>query len=182
RRGAVEVPSGFLSQYYLAERFSPPANLVSEDFSDRHLLEGWLTERRGSKVRIHVPQRGDKVALVDLARKNARNSFDIDRTKEERTESLICSLGERLELPHAPRRIECFDISNLQGSLAVGAMVRFEDGVAVKDRYRKYKIQTVVGADDFRSMREVLERRLRRGIEDQDLPDLILIDGGKGQL
>ena len=97
-------------------------------------------------------------------------------------ETLLESLEKHLELPGAPRRIECYDISNFQGSLAVGSMVSFEDGKPVRDRYRKYRIQTVVGADDFRCMKEVLKRRLERGIKDGDLPDLVLVDGGKGQL
>src|SRR5262245_23849298 len=97
-------------------------------------------------------------------------------------EALAASLQQKLKLSRPPRRIECFDISTFQGTLTVGAMVSFEDGRPVKDRYRRFKVQTVTGTDDFQSMREVLGRRLRKGIEDNDLPDLLLIDGGKGQL
>ncbi len=117
-----------------------------------------------------------------LASRNAHNSFRIELDEQERMEALLGSLKKHLELPVSPRKIECYDISNFQGSLAVGSMVSFEDGKPARDRYRKYRIQTVVGADDFRCMKEVLERRLERGLKDGDLPDLLLVDGGKGQL
>jgi excinuclease ABC subunit C len=177
-----EVLASFLSQYYLAERYIPLEVLLSEDFPDRALLEEWLGERRGKKVSLDVPQRGEKARLVELAARNCRNMFLVTRTEEERREALTASLQAKLGLVKAPRRIECFDISSFQGSLAVGAAVRFEDGLPVKSRYRKFRIQTVVGADDFRCLEEVLGRRLSRGIEEGDLPDLIVVDGGKGQL
>jgi excinuclease ABC subunit C len=177
-----EVMASFLCQYYLSERYVPREILCDTDFPDRPLVEEWLRTRRGARVTIEVPERGDKARIVELARKNAVNSFALRRTEEERIEAIIASLGQKLGMSRPPRRIECFDISNFQGSLTVGSLVHFEDGRPVKDRYRKYRIQTVVGADDFRSMREVLERRARSGIEANDLPDLILVDGGKGQL
>ena len=177
-----EVLASFLTQYYIVERYVPPEILCDRDFPDRSLLEEWLRDRRKLRVEICVPERGDKAKLVEMARRNAQSSFAVERTKEERWESLLGSLKDRLGTMSPPRRIECYDISNFQGSLAVGAMVTFEDGVPVKDRYRKFRIQTVVGADDFRCLREVLERRLRKGKDDADLPDLLLIDGGKGQL
>ena len=178
----AKVLSSFLTQYYLADRYIPPEVLCDSDFRDRELLESWLSERRGTRARISLPQRGDKAAIMRLASRNARNSFRIELDEQERMESLLDSLKKHLELAVAPRRIECYDISNFQGSLAVGSMVSFEDGKPVRDRYRKYRIQTVVGADDFRCMKEVLERRLERGLKDGDLPDLVLVDGGKGQL
>ena len=177
-----EVLASFLSQYYLAERFIPPEVLLSEDFPDHVLVEEWLSERKGERVRLHVPQRGDKAKVVELARKNCLNAFEVTRNQEEKLQSLLESLAEKLEVARLPRRIECYDISNFQGSLAVGSLVRFEDGKPLKNRYRKFRIQTVVGADDFRCMHEVLDRRLRRGIDNGDLPDLIIVDGGKGQL
>lgn len=177
-----EVLSSFLTQYYIAGRYIPPEVLCDCDFSDRGLLESWLSDRRGTKVRIALPRRGDKAAIMRLANRNAHNSFHIERDEQERTEVLLESLKKHLEMPILPRKIECYDISNLHGSLAVGSMVSFEDGKAVRDRYRKYRIQTVVGADDYRCMKEVLSRRLKRGIKDSDLPDLVLVDGGKGQL
>jgi excinuclease ABC subunit C len=177
-----EVMASFLSQYYLTERYVPPEILCDLDFPDRPLLEEWLREKRRTRVEILVPERGDKAKLVELARKNALNSFQVSQTQEEQIEGILSSLQSILGLPRPPRRIECFDISNFHGDLAVGALVYFEDGQPVKDRYRKFRIQTVLGADDFRSMREVLERRLRKGLEENDLPDLIVVDGGKGQL
>ena len=177
-----EVLASFLSQYYIVERYVPSDILCDNDFPDRPLLEKWLTEKRGKRATLSVPQRGDKKRLVELALSNARNSFQVTRTWDEQLEGLLTALQTQLGMSHAPRRIECFDISNFQGSLAVGSMVYFEDGHPGKDRYRKYRIQTVVGADDFRCMEEVLRRRLHKGKEENDLPDLILIDGGKGQL
>ncbi len=177
-----EIIASFMAQYYLVERYIPQEILCDIDFPERTLLAEWLREKRGVRVKIHVPERGNKAQLLNLARKNALSSFSVERTREEQIEGLLASLQSKLEMARPPRRIECFDISNFQGSLAVGAQVSFEDGRPVKDRYRKYRIQTVVGADDFRCLREVLSRRLRRGIEANDLPDLVLVDGGKGQL
>lgn len=177
-----EVLASFLTQYYLVERYIPLEVACAMDFPDRPLLEEWLREKRGARVEITVPERGDKARLVDLARKNALNSFAVQRTKEEEIEGLLASLGAKLQLERTPRRIECFDISNLQGALAVGAMVVFDEGRPARNLYRKYRIQTVVGADDFLCMKEVLARRLKSGAEEEVLPDLIMVDGGKGQL
>jgi excinuclease ABC subunit C len=177
-----EILGSFLAQFYLTERHLPAEVLSELDFPDRPVLEASLRARRGRAVSILVPQRGEKLRLVEMAHANAENAFQMERTRAQQVELLLGSLRERLSLPRPPRSIECFDISNFQGSLAVGAMVRFEEGSPVKDRYRKFRIQTVVGADDFRMMREVLGRRLRRGIDESDLPDLIMVDGGKGQL
>jgi excinuclease ABC subunit C len=177
-----EVMASFLSQYYLAERYIPEEVICDTDFPDRPLLEEWLRAKRGVRVTIAVPERGDKARLVELARKNAVSSFALSRTEEERIEGILASLQSKLGMSRPPRRIECFDISNFQGSLTVGSLVHFEDGRPVKDRYRKYRIRTVPGSDDLRSMREMLERRLGKGGEANDLPDLIVVDGGKGQL
>ena len=177
-----EVMASFLSQYYLTERYIPREILCDIDFPEKSMLEEWLGEKRGSRVEITVPERGDKARLVELAQKNAVSSFVVTRSEEDQVRRILGSLQAKLGLPCAPRRIECFDISNFHGDLAVGALVYFEELKPVKDRYRKYRIQTVVGADDFRCLREVLERRLRRGIEASDLPDLIMVDGGRGQL
>jgi excinuclease ABC subunit C len=176
------VLTSFLTQCFLADRYVPPEILVDVEFDERPILEEWLTQKRGSKVRLYSPKRGDKTALVELARKNARNAFLIDRDQDEQLETLLASLQKHLKMDRPPRTIECYDISNFQGSLAVGSMVTFEDGKPAKGRYRKFRIQTVVGADDFRCMAEVLERRLRRDSKNADLPDLIIVDGGKGQL
>ena len=119
---------------------------------------------------------------MELARKNAFNAFAVSRTREEQMEGLLLSLKHQLGLPVTPRRIECFDVSTFQGALTVGSLVYFEEGKPLKDRYRKYRIRTVSGTDDFASLREVLSRRIAKGLEAQDLPDLIMVDGGKGQL
>lgn len=177
-----EVAASFLSQYYLVERYIPPEILCDVDFPERPLLEEWLRSRRGARVDLLVPGRGEKARLIEFARKNALNSFAVARSEEARLEGISISLQQKLDLSAPPRSIECCDISNFQGDLAVGALVRFEDGLPVKDRYRKYRVQTVVGADDFRCIEEVLGRRLRKGVESRDLPDLLVVDGGKGQL
>ncbi len=177
-----DVIASFLTQYYTAERYIPPEILCDRDFDDRETLESWLRERKGRKTSILVPQRGEKRRLVEMAEKNCRNAFALARSDAERLEGLLESLRVKLDLARVPRRIECYDISNFQGSLAVGSMVCFEDGRAAKDRYRKFRIQTVVGANDFECMREVLGRRFRGGAESGELPDLVVIDGGKGQL
>lgn len=177
-----EVLASFLAQYYLTEKYVPPEILCEYAFDDRPLLESWLREKKGSQVRVVVPQRGRLLRLIEMAKKNCYNAFSVSRTNEEKLRSLLSSLQDKLSMSKEPRRIECFDISNFQGSLAVGSMVSFEDGNPVKDRYRKFRIQTVVGADDFRSMEEVLGRRFQNSAESSDLPDLIIVDGGKGQL
>ncbi len=177
-----EVIASFLSQYYLADRYVPPEILCNLEFTDRPLLESWLRDKRGVRVEVKVPQRGDRLRLIEMAQKNCYNSFAVSRSDGEKVRSFLASLQKHLGMDRVPRRIECYDISNFQGSLAVGSMVRFEDGQPVKDRYRKYRIQTVVGANDYDCLREVLERRFRGGDRDLDLPDLVVIDGGKGQL
>jgi excinuclease ABC subunit C len=177
-----EVFGSFLAQLYLADRYVPREIICELDFPDRPMLAASLAARRGRPVAIIVPRRGEKLRLVEMARSNAENAFHLEQSREESVRILLESLGERLGLARPPRSIECFDISNFQGSLAVGAMVRFEEGKPAKDRYRKFRIQTVVGADDFRMMREVLSRRLSRGLAEGDLPDLMMVDGGKGQL
>lgn len=177
-----EVTASFLAQYYLAERYIPPEILCNLEFSDRPLLESWLREKKGVRVEVKVPRRGDRLRLIEMAQKNCYNSFAVSRTDEEKVRGLLASLQRQLGMDREPRRIECYDISNFQGSLAVGSMVRFEDGQPVKGRYRKYRIQTVVGANDFDCMREILERRFLGGDRQLDLPDLVVIDGGKGQL
>lgn len=185
-RSSLETPeimASFLAQYYMEERYVPRRILCDCDFPERGILKEWLRERRGAAVDLLVPERGEKKRLILMARENARNAFDLARSGTEKRLASLEGLQRALDLVEPPRRIECYDISNFQGSLAVGAMVVFEDGLAEKNSYRKFRIKTVEGADDFRMMREVLQRRFERGIDDpQSLPDLVLIDGGKGQL
>jgi excinuclease ABC subunit C len=179
------VVSSALQQYYAQGRYVPREILVPEEVPDRELLEAWLSTRRGSAVRIRVPQRGEKVRLLELVISNARLAFDLEwKHPRRQSQEILRALRDLLDLEMEPRRIECFDISNIQGSDIVASMVAFVDGAPKKSDYRKFRIKDVVGApDDFASMREVVGRRYRRLLEEgKDLPDLVLIDGGKGQL
>jgi len=174
-----------LKQYYVDAPFIPVEIHVPVDFEDRDLLEQWLSERRGRKVEIHTPQRGAKRELMDLVQRNARLSF-LQRFRAEMLSPSAISkeVEEALDLEKPPRRIECFDISNLQGSDIVASMVVWEDGRMKKSDYRRFIIRSVSGLpDDFQSMREVVTRRYKRIQEEgHAMPDLVLIDGGIGQL
>ncbi|HEU0105324.1 MAG TPA: excinuclease ABC subunit UvrC [Vicinamibacteria bacterium] len=186
----VPEPERFLSsaiqQYYAdGQRYVPRELLVPVEIPDRGLLEEWLSGRRGSQVRIRVPQRGEKVRLLELVLRNARLAFDLEwRHPRTQSQEILRGLQDLLQLEVEPRRIECFDISNIQGSDVVASMVVFEDGQARKSDYRKFRVRGIGdGPDDFASMREVVGRRYRRLLEEgKELPDLVLIDGGKGQL
>ena len=186
----VAEPERFLSsaiqQYYAdAQRYVPREVLVPVEIPDRGLLEEWLSARRGTQVRIRIPQRGEKVRLLEMVVRNARLAFDLEwRHPRTQSEEILRGLQDLLQLEVEPRRIECFDISNIQGSDVVASMVVFEDGLSKKSDYRKFRIKGLGGTpDDFASMREVVGRRYRRLLEEgKELPDLVLIDGGKGQL
>jgi excinuclease ABC subunit C len=186
----VAEPERFLSsaiqQYYAdGQRYVPRELLVPVEIPDRALLEEWLSGRRGSQVRIRVPQRGEKVRLLELVLRNARLAFDLEwRHPRTQSQEILRGLQDLLQLEVEPRRIECFDISNIQGSDVVASMVVFEDGQARKSDYRKFRVRGIGDVpDDFASMREVVGRRYRRLLEEgKELPDLVLIDGGKGQL
>ncbi len=174
-----------VARFYEGERYVPREVLVPEAFEGMESLAAWLTMRRGTQVRFRVPQRGEKVRLLELVAGNAKLAHDLEwRHPKKRSREILVSLMEALGLPDEPRRIECFDISNLQGSDIVASMVVFEMAAPKKSDYRTFKVKTVVGApDDFASMREVVGRRYRRLLEEgSDLPDLVLIDGGPGQL
>jgi excinuclease ABC subunit C len=177
-----EVLSSFLLQYYSDASNVPSEILVPFEIDEGDVLSEILSEQRGAKVSVHWPQRGEKRALVTMAERNAKNNFEEKRLAEQANRDLVVQLKEKLRLGKDPRRIECFDISTIQGNQAVGSMVTFENGVAAKARYRRFSIKMVEGQDDFAMMREVLLRRFKRAIEESDLPDLVLIDGGKGQL
>ena len=186
----VAEPERFLSsaiqQYYAdGQRYVPREVLVPVEIPDRGLLEEWLSARRGTQVRIRIPQRGEKVRLLEMVVRNARLAFDLEwRHPRTQSEEILRGLQDLLQLEVEPRRIECFDISNIQGSDVVASMVVFEDGLSKKSDYRKFRIKGLGGTpDDFASMREVVGRRYRRLLEEgKELPDLVLIDGGKGQL
>lgn len=177
-----EVLAALLTQFYQGDRFVPDEVILPVVLEDATVREDLLGERKGKKVTVLCPQRGDKVRLVEMAQENARYSFIEKRRGAEQKEKTLDSLRRALHLRNAPKRIECFDISNIQGNLAVGSMVVFDEGEPDKNRYRRFRIKTVAGADDFAMMYEVLTRRYRRALEEKDLPDLLMVDGGKGQL
>ncbi len=154
------------------------------DFEDREALEELLSEKRGHKVEIQMPQRGQKKALLDLVETNAKHAFQQRfRIMRPSSKAMQEALQDALGLPEPPKRIECFDISHIQGTDKVASMVVWEDGRMKKSDYRKFIIRTVVGNDDFASMREVVTRRYSRlQQENKPFPSLILIDGGLGQL
>src|SRR5208283_454578 len=179
-----EFFSALLKQVYLDQQYIPHNVYVPVDFEDRATLEEVLSEGQNRKVQIHVPQRGDKRSLVDLVGQNAKQAYDQRFRVMKPTAKVIQeALQDALTLPELPRRIECFDISHIQGVETVASMVVWEDGKMKKSDYRKFIIRTVDGVDDFASMREVVTRRYSRlQAEEKPLPSLILIDGGIGQL
>jgi len=176
--------SALLKQIYLDQNYVPAIIHVPVDFEDREALEEALSEKRNRKVEIHTPQRGQKKAMLDLVETNAKHSFDARfRVLKPSSRAIQEAVQDALNLPDAPKRIECFDISHIQGTDKVASMVVWEDGRMKKADYRKFIIRTVVGNDDFASMREVVTRRYARlQQEGQPMPGLVLIDGGIGQL
>ncbi len=177
-----EAVSAFLRQYYAEDKYIPEEILVPLEMEDRSLIQEWLNERRGSRAEILVPQRGPKKHLIDLARKNAEDAFRKRVDDQESVELTLRELREKLRLPVLPRRIECFDISNLFGTLAVASMVTFLDGQPDKSRYRRFKVQAPAFPDDYGMMYEVLQRRYGKLEPGEEPPDLLVVDGGKGQL
>jgi excinuclease ABC subunit C len=177
-----EILGSFLLQYYGEAPAIPQEVLIPLDLEEAGALSELLSEQRGTHVTVHWPQRGDKLAMLDMARRNAKRSFDEKRLREKAQADVVQETQKALGLTRPPERIECFDISTIQGTKTVGSMVVFEGGEANKQRYRRYAVRGVEGQDDFASMREVLMRRYTRAIEENDLPSLVLIDGGKGQL
>ncbi len=177
-----EILSSLLNEAYPPTSFVPPEILVPRLPRDAEALTEVLSERRGAKVALREPQRGQKVRLVELAAENARVHYVRQEDEGIRRERALVALAEALELPGAPRRIECFDNSNLQGEHPVAAMSVFIDGRPDRSQYRRYRVKTVVGADDFATMREILHRRMTRAIAEDTRPDLLVVDGGKGQL
>jgi excinuclease ABC subunit C len=185
-----EFFSALLKQLYIAQPYVPRNLYVPVDFEDRETLEDLLSDQvapgdtRAPRVHILVPQRGDKRALIDLAGTNAKQSYDQRfRVLKPNARAIQEELQEVLGTPELPRRIECFDISHIQGAETVASMVVWEDGKMKKSDYRKFIIRTVEGVDDFASMREVVTRRYRRVLqEERPMPSVVLIDGGLGQL
>jgi excinuclease ABC subunit C len=179
-----EFFSSLLKQIYLNEQYIPSRIHVPVDFEDRDALAELLSEKRGHKVEILMPQRGQKKALLDLVETNAKHAFQQRfRIMHPSSKAIQEALQDALNLPEPPKRIECFDISHIQGTDKVASMVVWEDGRMKKSDYRKFIIRTVVGNDDFASMREVVTRRYSRlQQENKAFPSLVLIDGGLGQL
>ncbi|HEX7507865.1 MAG TPA: excinuclease ABC subunit UvrC [Polyangia bacterium] len=183
-----EILSSFLGLFYDLQATPPAEVLLPFAIADTEVRAEWLGEKREQKVDILTPQRGPRRALLELARKNAAASFVTRRDHGKDTETTLARLQRRLGLAKIPRVIECYDISHVQGTDPVASMVVFEDGEPAKARYRTYRIKRAMGGDDFASMYEVLSRRFRRAREataDDDpwrLPDLLVVDGGKGQL
>ncbi len=210
-----DVMASFIKQFYESATYVPKRVIVPLDLPEQELIESWLAERRGSNVDLLVPRRGEKRRLMEMAANNARETLDMARVKwmadSGKTRTALEGLQEALDLPAPPRRIECYDISNIQGSSSVGSMVVAIDGHPRPREYRRFRIKTVEGANDFASMAEVLRRRFHRAREQvlrdagaeapeagpapddartrqrdddsfADLPDLVIIDGGKGQL
>ena len=181
---AGPVFSALLKQLYIDQQYVPRTVLVPVEFDDRETLATLLSECSGHRIELVVPQRGEKRSLVDLAGQNAKQSHTQRfRVLEPSRKTIAEALADTLMLPELPRRIECFDISHIQGAETVASLVVWEDGKMNKAAYRKFKVLTVEGVDDFASMREVVHRRYRRlKDEDQPMPSLVLIDGGLGQL
>jgi len=211
-----DVMASFVKQFYESATYVPRRVIVPGPLVEHALIESWLGERRGTRVELLAPQRGEKRRLVEMAAANARETLDMARVKwladTGKTRAALEVLQDELELPALPHRIECYDISNIQGTSSVGSMVVFIDGHARPQEYRRFRIKTVEGANDFASMAEVLRRRFSRAREqvlrdtgasapeidaggaasdgkrpqrDESfaaLPDLVIIDGGKGQL
>jgi len=180
----AEFFSALLKQLYLDQSYIPRSILVPVEFPDRAILAEMLTERTGKRIEILAPQRGEKRSLVDLVCQNAKQSYDQRfRVLQPGMKAIQEALQDALTLEELPRRIECFDISHIQGAETVASMVVWEDGAMKKSDYRKFQVKTVTGVDDFASMREVIQRRYKRLLEDnKPFPSLVLIDGGLGQL
>ncbi|MEP6871210.1 MAG: excinuclease ABC subunit UvrC [Anaerolineaceae bacterium] len=207
------VLSNFLLQYYESAQYIPKLVAVPMDPDERETIEELLSEKRGWLVEVRVPERGEKKRLVELAAENAKEALDMMRVRwladADKTQQALDQLREELSLPEIPHRIECYDNSNIQGTSPVSSMVVFVDGKPANQQYRRFKVKTVVGADDFATMAEIMRRRFKRievvlpaepqpgdrhggdgGVpvahsapdDAWDLPDLVIIDGGKGQL
>jgi excinuclease ABC subunit C len=177
-----EILVNFLHQFYAKEMIVPCEVLLQSEIPDREVFEIWLTEKRGARVEVLVPQRGRKRELVQMACDNASQSLREHLLSRRSKERILLRLQEELGLRSLPRRIEAFDVSTIQGAESVASMVSFENNLPDKRNYKRFKIRSVQGQDDFASMAEVIRRRYTRATEEGTLPDLILVDGGKGQL
>lgn len=190
-----EIFSSFLKQFYIGASYIPKEIIIEEKPMDIEVLEDWLTEKRGNKVSITVPIKGDKKELIRMVKRNALDMIekygDKYKKRAESNKLALEDIKDLIGLRERPRRIEAYDISNISGVESVGSMVVFEEGDAKKSDYRKFRIKSVIGPDDYSSLKEVIERRFRRGVEEKkedknssfsNFPDLIMMDGGKGQV
>lgn len=191
-----QIISGFVTQFYADAAVVPPLLMLQHNLPEQEapIIDEWLRARRGGRVEITTPRRGEKRALVEMVAKSATDNLEQNRLKfltdEMRTTAAMTELADALDLPRMPRRIECFDISNIQGTNPVASMVVFEDGKPAKREYRRFTIKTVEGPNDFAMMQEVIRRRFRRAADADEeeqgkwttLPELVIVDGGKGQL
>jgi excinuclease ABC subunit C len=178
-----ELIASFVNLYYDQDNVLPDEVLLPLRPEDGvQPLQELLTERRGKRVGVLVPQRGEKLRLVEMSSANARQALLDQRRSKDELEAVLERLRDRLHLAAVPRRMECFDISHFQGASIVASQVAMTDGELDKSRYRHFRIKSVQAQDDFASMYEVVGRRLRRGLAAGDLPDLLVLDGGKGQL
>ena len=197
-----EIISSFIKQFYLMSQYIPKTILIQDEIDDAEVIMKWLSDRRGNRVYLNVPKRGEKKELLNMAIRNASEGLqhiaESIRREKARTEGAVRELAGYLGLDRLPDRIEAFDISNIQGTDSVASMVVFEGGNPKTSDYRRFRIKGVIGPNDYASMAEVIERRFRRGLEEkkklmeQDksaedgkfsrMPDLVLVDGGKGQL
>jgi excinuclease ABC subunit C len=181
-----EIMTNFIKRRYHKATFVPEEIILEEKIEDLESISSWLSKKRGGKVKIHFPKRGEKLKLVKMAAKNALSFLEESKVKEmlsKKEAQSIRELQTDLGLEVSPLLISAFDISNIGGKEAVGSMVSFKNGEPNKESYRKFKVKTVEGIDDYAMMEEVLRRRYKRVLEEnKPLPDLILVDGGKGQL
>jgi excinuclease ABC subunit C len=177
-----ELLASFVNLYYDADNFLPKQVLLPFAPGPLDALSELLSEKKGERVKVHVPQRGDKADLMRLASQNAERAFSERKRSREETHVVLERLKVKLHLRNVPHRMECFDISHFQGKSIVASQVASVDGESDKNGYRHFRVKTVLQNDDFASMHEILSRRFRRGVAEGDLPDLIVIDGGKGQL
>lgn len=179
----AECVREFLGRFYFSDHYIPKRVLLPLSIRDREGYSQWLTEKKGKRVYVEIPRRGPKSELVRFAMKNARESFARKAEEKAKQGTLLRAIRKSAGIKRIPYAIECFDISNIQGHQTVASLVRFRNAKPERDRYRRYRITATSGQDDFRSMYEVVYRRaLRAGDDNWHLPDLMLIDGGKGQL
>ena len=178
----ASILSSFVKQFYNEQEYIPKELIIEDEIEDSSILEEWLASKKGQKVTIRVPQKGEKKSLVEMVRKNAveylEKFSDMNKRKYEKSIGALEELKQILNLEKLPIRIEAYDISNIQGVDSIGSMVVYTNAKKDKKEYRRYKIKTVIGPNDYDSMAEIVDRRLKHG----NLPDLILLDGGKGQV